>query len=303
MTQQTSRHMACSLSWQRVNFSQFIEIDHRVNKGLTGSLASLGILICRTAVRDKLTRGSRMQNQNRKFLLATVAAVVAGVVGFNLDAPANWLMASGRADMAIPCYQLMTSFANDLHISNERTANALSHLAECYAGDDRIDDAIKVQQQAMNMYKESAGADTTPVFLAAAKLAEYLNVRGNHWRAEMILNDAQQGLERAPVPDVNATAQVYATLGDTLVAQGKQYRAIAVYEKLLPIDERLMMQTQHSVDSYDRLAAVYAQLGRMNLSKQTIEAGIELKARILGAHHVQVASSQKKLAELQTAHR
>lgn len=295
--------MACSLSWQRMNLSQFIEIDHRVNNGVTGSLASLGILICRNAVRDKLTRGSRMQNQNRKFLLATVAAVVAGLVGFNLDAPANWLMASGRADMATPCYQLMTSFSNDLHISNERTANALSHLAECYAGADRIDDAIKVQQRAMNMYKESVGADTTPVFLAAAKLAECLNVRGNHWRAEMILNDALQGLERAQVPDANAMAQVYATLGDTLVAQGKQYRAIAVYEKLLPIDERLMMQTQHSVDSYDRLASVYAQLGRLNLSEQTIEAGIAIKARILGAHHVQVASSQKKLAELQTAHR
>jgi tetratricopeptide (TPR) repeat protein len=244
-----------------------------------------------------------MRTQNKKLLLTTVIATVLGGVGFNLDVPGNALMAAGRSDLAMPCYQTMTSFANDLHISNERTADALAHLAQCYADADKIDEAIKVDQQAINMYKETNGADSTPVFLGMARLGEYMNNKGNYERAEMILTDAVQGLERAQVPDTEALARVYAVLGDTLAAQGKDYQAIAVFEKLLPIDERLMMQKQHSVDSYDRLAAVYARLGKSNLSKQTIEAGIAIKERILGAHNVQVASSYKRLAEVQTAQR
>jgi tetratricopeptide (TPR) repeat protein len=239
-----------------------------------------------------------LQSQNKKFLLATVVATAAALVGFNLDVPGKCLLAAGRADIAMPCYQLMTSFANDLHISNERTADALNNLADCYAKNDRMDDAVKVEQQSINMYRTAVGPDSTPVFLALAKLGEYLNARGNYVRAEMILSDAVQGLERAQVPDTAAVAHVYATLGDTLAAQGKNYQAIAVFEKLLPVDERLMMQTQQSVDSYDRLAAVYGRLGRVNLSKQTMEAGIAIKERILGANNVQVATSQRKLAEL-----
>jgi tetratricopeptide (TPR) repeat protein len=243
----------------------------------------------------------KFRTQNAKLGLTLAVAAVLGAIGFNLDVPANWLYTAGRADLAKPCYQLMTAFASDLKMRNERTAEALSRLADCYAASGDLDSAIKVEQQAINTYKESAGQETTPVFLGVAKLGGFLNQQGSYARAEMILNDAVQGLERAQVPDTEAVANVYAALADTYSAQAKNAQAIAVLEKLLPIDERLMMQKQMSVNSYDALAAIYAREGRVNLSRQTIEAGIRLKERILGANSVQVAQSQKKLAELVSA--
>lgn len=226
----------------------------------------------------------KFRTQNAKFGLTLAVAATLGAIGFNLDAPGNWLYAHGRADLAKPCYQLMTSFASDLKLNNERTADALSHLAQCHAASGDLDSAIRVEQQAINIYKESIGAETTPVFLCLARLGGYLNQQGSFTRSEMIMNDAVQGLERATVPDTEAVANVYSALADTYAAQGKESKAIAVLEKLLPIDERLMRQKQKSVDSYEALAAVYARQGRLNLSHQTAEAGAALKERLLGAN-------------------
>lgn len=243
----------------------------------------------------------KFRTQNAKLGMTLAVAAALGVIGFNVDLPANWLYAAGRADLAKPCYEVMTSFALDLKMNNERTADALCHLAQCHAASGDVDSAIKVEQRAINMYKQSVGAESTPVFLGMARLGGFLNQEGSYARAEMILGDAVQGLERAQVPDTEAVANVYAELADTYSAQGKHFKAISVLEKLLPIDERLMMQKQTSVDSYEALAAIYARQGRINLSRQTIEAGIKLKERILGANSVQVAQSQKKLAELSSA--
>jgi tetratricopeptide (TPR) repeat protein len=244
---------------------------------------------------------TKFQSHNNRFVLAVGVAAAIGLVGSNLDVPGNWLVAVGRTDLATPCYQLMTSFASDLHISNARTADALSNLAACYADSRRWDDAIRVQQEAINIYKNSVGSDSTAVYQGMARIGGYMNEKGNYFRAEMILNDALQGLERNPVRHTEATALAYSNLADNFLARGKQYEAITVLEKLLPVDESLMMLKQRSVDAYDRLGAVYARQGRTNLSKQTIEAGIALKERILGANNVQVASSYEKLSEMQTA--
>lgn len=277
---------------------EFIEIDPPVNKPLTASLGSLGILVCRrdralgrqedttmVAVIRTTNYVGKVHTHNNKMILSVVAAAIFGVIGFNLDVPANWLFANGRGDVATPCYQLMSSFSGDLHISNARTADALSNLAQCYAKDDRLDEAIKTEQQAINMYKESLGADSTQVFIGMARLGQYLNQKGNYVRAEMILTDAEQGLERSQVPDTEAVALVYANLADTLVGEGKEYPAINVLQKLQPIDERLMLAKQYSVNSHERLASIYERQGHANLSRQTAEAGKLLQERLLGARH------------------
>jgi len=226
----------------------------------------------------------KAHTHNNKMILSVAVAAMLGIIGFNLDVPANWLFANGRGDVAMPCYQLMSSFSADLHISNERTADALSNLAQCYAKNDRLDDAIKTEQQAINMYKDVLGEESTAVFIGMARQGQYLNEKGNYVRAEMILTDAEQGLERAQVPDTEAMALVYANLADTLVGEGKEYPAINLLQKLQPIDERLMLAKQQTVNSYDRLAAIYEKQGHSNLSRQTAEAGKMLQERLLGAH-------------------
>lgn len=241
------------------------------------------------------------QTHNKRMLMAILFAAGVGSIAFNLDLAGSWLMQLGRPNLATPCYQVMTSMSRNLHIQDARTGDALTQLGICYAKENRTDDAIEMQQRAIAAYKESLGEDSTQVFLGTANIANYLNSKGNYLRAEMILNEAVQGLERKAIGDTEATAVIYASLTDTLIRQDKTYQALAVLEKLLPIDERYMMLKHKSVDSYDKLAHLYAKLGRMNLSKQTMEHGISIKERILGADDVQVATSHQKLLKLEQA--
>jgi len=242
----------------------------------------------------------RQKPRNKRLLLSTALAATIGLVAFNLDIAGKWLVNAGCPDLAIPCYQVMTTFVRDLHFNDGRNGAALSHLADCYAERGDLEQAMDIQQQAANVYKIAMGPESTEVFVTTAKMAGYLSGKGNYVRAELILHDSVQELERRPVPDTEATAYVYAALADTLMAQNKNEQALVVVEKLLPFDEHYMMTKQLSVNAYDKLGALYAKLGRINLSKQTIEQGIALKERILGANNVQVAQSYEKLSAMQT---
>ncbi len=242
----------------------------------------------------------KQKPRDKRLLLSAALAATIGLVAFNLDIAGNWLAQVGRPDLAAPCYQVMTTFVRDLHIDDVRNGAALSHLADCYAVSGDLEQAMSVQQQAAIVYKVALGPESTEMFVSTARMAGYLSSKGNYVKAEMMLNDSVQELQRRPVPDTEATAYVYAALADTLMAQDKNEQALTVIEKLLPFDEHYMMTKQLSVNAYDKLGAVYAKLGRINLSKQTIEQGIALKERILGANNVQVARSYEKLSEMQS---
>lgn len=241
------------------------------------------------------------ETQNKQLFLALGVAALIAAIGCNLDVPAGWLLQLGRADLAAPCLEVMTTVNHDMHIKDVRTANALTKLAVCYAQDNKMDLAIEIEQQAVNTYKGALGSDASQVLIGTGRIGQYLNQKGNCLRAEMILNDAVQDLERKAAPDTEATALVYSTLAESLLAQKKDTQALAILEKLVPIDERYMMLTQKSVDAYEKLGALYAKMGRTNLSKQTIEAGIAIKERILGANNVQLGSSYEKLSAMQNA--
>jgi tetratricopeptide (TPR) repeat protein len=191
----------------------------------------------------------------------------------------------------------MTSFRRDLHIKDERDAQALSLLSACYAEQERLADALKVQQQAVNVYREANGSDSTEALTATAALVKLLNQEGSFVRSELLLGDALQISQRKQVCDVEATALLNDALADTLLAQNKTVAALKVLEELQPIDESYMRLKQRSVDSADKLAALYEQLGRSNLSRQTLEQGLVLKQRILGAKHPQVLATQRRISE------
>lgn len=237
---------------------------------------------------------------NLRFFLASVIGASIALTAFNLDVPGQWLYSVGRTDLAAPCLKVATTFAREVHLTSQRTADALCTLAACEAKSKDYDKAINIEQDALNLYKAYVGEAAPQVFISNAHIASFLIAKGNNQRAEMILNDTAQQLDRMQIPDTEALAVVKATLADALLAQHKLPEAIPLLQELTAIDERYMMLKQKSVDAYDKLGMALRMDGLANAGKQMIEDGIRIKERILGAKNVQVASSYMKLSAVQT---
>lgn len=100
----------------------------------------------------------------RAFLIATAAVTMAALglllAACNLDRVGDVFMNQCQYASAIPCYEVMTLVESGCGTKSERLANAWTNLGICYAKLARENDALKVQNLAVEMRKEILESQT-----------------------------------------------------------------------------------------------------------------------------------------------
>jgi tetratricopeptide (TPR) repeat protein len=174
------------------------------------------------------------------------------------------LLASGRAEAAITCWQrLLITSTRLLGSAHANAVAARDGLAAAYESAERFGDAIEVFASALADRERTLGPGHPDTITARGHLAHAYASAGRPGEAVALYEQMVAGASRQPGPGHPVTLAARASLASAYQAAGRGREALTAYTRLVTDAERLLGARHPSaLAARDSLAAAFAASGQ-----------------------------------------
>ncbi len=179
-------------------------------------------------------------------------------------------------------------------------AESLYHLAACYVGEDRYEEAEVTLQRVVAIREQALGPDHPDTASGLNALGDLYFRRGRYRQAESRYERVLEIWERALGPEHKRVAIALYNLGLVYLSEGRQELAEPRLARALATFEAFEGEDHPTVATISTgLAACYFELGRYDQARALHQRALGTWERVLGPDHFEVARSLNNLAEIE----
>jgi tetratricopeptide (TPR) repeat protein len=148
------------------------------------------------------------------------------------------------------------------------------------------DEAQKQLERALNLHRQTQGAENPKTLKTISRLGRVASFEGNDKQAETLHSQIlpiQRRMLGYEHPDTLATMN---NLGDVFNSQGNYDRAESLISQTLEIRRRVLGAEHHdTLDSMNDLATVYQSQGKFEMAESLYGQTLEIMDRVVGSEH------------------
>src|SRR5712664_1530078 len=162
----------------------------------------------------------------------------------------------------------------------------LHGLGLLYVAQDKLDEAEKMYQRALQGYEKAWGLDHTSTLSTVNNLGLLYANQGKLDEAEQMYQRALQGKEKAWGPEHTSTLDTVNNLGNLYKNQGKLDDAEKMYQRALQGYEKAWGPDHTStLDTVNNLGALYADRGKLDDAEKMYQRALQGYEEALGPDH------------------
>ncbi|KAN0067820.1 HET domain containing protein [Elaphomyces granulatus] len=175
----------------------------------------------------------------------------------------------------------------------------LDNLGYLYANQDKLDEAEKMYQRALQGKEKAWGPDHTSTLFTVNNLGTLYADQGKLDEAEKMYQRALQGQEKAWGPDHTSTLNTVNNLGTLYADQGKLDEAEKMYQRALQGQEKAWGPDHTStLDTVNNLGALYKSQGKLDEAEKMYQRALQGYEKALGPDHTSTLSTVNNLGLL-----
>ena len=166
-------------------------------------------------------------------------------------------------------------------------------------GQGRHGEAIPLAQRALAIREKALGPDHPDTALSLNNLAELYRATGAYAKAEPLYQRALAIIEKALGPEHPYTALSLNNLAELYRATGAYAKAEPLYQRALAINEKALgPEHPDTATSLNNLAALYRATGAYAKAEPLYQRALAIREKALGREHPDTANSLNNLAAL-----
>lgn len=223
--------------------------------------------------------------------------VLIGVVS-NLDWIAKQWYREGSFDPSLKCWELFTSIESVLGVQNERLADAWDDLSHAYSKVPRYADAVRAQEQGLELRTNLGGKSDPMVLARRARIGEYLSKQKKYHEAEQYLANLMKDVDALNPPNSVCLGYVLEAQAKCAMDQKHWDDAENSARQLEVIDDLLQASDRVGFDAREMLAEIYAKAGKLPEAEQVANDSLSVKKKNIDSNPISVALAHETLGKV-----
>jgi hypothetical protein len=229
-------------------------------------------------------------------VVVTFIAVITFVS--NLDWLGKQWYQDGSLIPSIYCFEVFTSIESVLGVKSERLASAFAELAHAYSKVPRYRDAVRAEQQAIDLRTQLSGPRDPNVLILKAHTGEFLAQQKQFEQADKYLAETLKEANAAHPPEPISKAYILEAQAKSFLLQKRWTEAEESAKEMIPIDDNLLAASRTPFDGRELLAEIYAKSGRSDDALQSAYASLDAKERHLKDSNISLALAHETLGKI-----
>jgi tetratricopeptide (TPR) repeat protein len=216
----------------------------------------------------------------------------------NLDWLGKQWYQDGSLIPAICCFEVFTSIESVLGVRNDRLAAAFAELAHAYSKVPRYRDAVRAEQQAIELRTQLSGPRDPNVLILKAHTGEFMAQQKQFGQADKYLTETLKEANAAHPPEPISKAYILEAQAKSYMLQKRWDEAEAAAKEIIPIDDNLLAASRTPFDGRELLAEIYAKSGQSDAALRSAKDSLDAKQRQLKDSNISLALAHETLGKI-----